>query len=322
MKYFPHAISLLALFIVLGYIKYQEKPGSDPSGNVAKAETKVGFYRVDNPPAGEYAGYLNAVSLELPSQLSFAGERVPLEIPDVAERLDRELHINTYWHSSTIFLIKQAHRWLPQIEEILKENGIPDDFKYLTAIEGGFANAISPANAVGFWQILSTSGKENGLEITKYVDERYDPLKSTEAACKYLKKAYNKFGSWTSAAASYNRGMAGLQRAMDDQEVDSYYDLLLNDETSRYVFRILAIKEIIEHPRNYGFNIDQHHLYDQEKIHYVEVSEDIDDLVEFARNQGINYKLLKRHNPWLRRDELKVKKNKTYKIAIPETVAP
>lgn len=322
MKYFPHAISLLALFIVLGYIQYKEKSPEFAPGDIAKAEAKVGFYRVDNPPAGEYAGYLNAVSLELPEQLSFAGERVPLDIPDVAERLDRELHINTYWHSSTIFLIKQAHRWLPQIEEILKENGIPDDFKYLTAIEGGFANAVSPANAVGFWQILSTSGKENGLEITKYVDERYDPIKSTEAACKYLRKAYNKFGSWTSAAASYNRGMAGLQRALDDQQVDSYYDLLLNDETSRYVFRILAIKEIIEHPRNYGFNIDQQHLYDQEKIHYVEVSEDIDDLVEFAKDQGINYKLLKRHNPWLRRHELKVKRNKTYMIAIPETVAP
>ncbi len=323
MKYFPHAISLLALFIILGYIHYKENsPPVQVTAPQATAHPQVGFYRVDNPPAGEYAGYLNAVTLEVPAELSFAGERVPLEIPDVSERLDRELHINTYWHSSTIFLIKQAHRWLPQIEEILKENGIPDDFKYLTAIEGGFANAVSPANAVGFWQILKSSGKENGLEITKYVDERYDPLKSTEAACKYLKKAYEKFGSWTDAAASYNRGMAGLQRAMNDQKVDSYYDLLLNDETSRYVFRILAIKEIIEHPENYGFNIDKRHLYDQEKIHFVEVSDDIDDLVEFAKEQGINYKLLKRHNPWLRQDQLKVYKNKIYKIAIPETAAP
>lgn len=321
MKYFPHAISLLALFIILGYIKHKENaPGLTTP--VQASTPQLAYYSVENPPAGEYAGYLNAVSLKLPSELYFAGERVPLEIPDVSERLDRELHINTYWHSSTIFLIKQAHRWLPQIEKILKENNIPDDFKYLTAIEGGFANQVSPANAVGFWQILSDSGKEFGLEITKEVDERYDPLKSTEAACKYLKKAYNKFGSWTDAAASYNRGMSGLHRAMDDQKVDSYYDLLLNDETSRYVFRILAIKEIIEHPEKYGFNIDKNHLYNQEQIHFVHVTEDIDDLIKFSKEQGINYKLLKRHNPWLRQDRLKVRKNKSYEIAIPQTATP
>jgi hypothetical protein len=201
---------------------------------------------------------------------------------------------------------------------ISKPYSFPQDFKYLTAIESGFVNAVSPKRAVGFWQILSASGKEYGLEITKQVDERYDPLKSTEAACKYLKKAYDKFGNWTSAAASYNRGMAGLQRALNDQEVDSYYDLLLNDETSRYVFRILAAKEIIEHPEKYGFDINREHLYNPEPLRYVEVSEDIDDLVVFAKEQGINYKLLKRHNPWLRRDHLKVSRNKSYRIAIPD----
>lgn len=313
MKYLPLGISLISLAIVLGYIRSNEDNKQQKQGTPVSQMT---FYSVDNPPAGEYAGYLNAVSLELPEELYFAGERVPLELPDVRERLDRELHINTYWHSSTIFLIKQANRWLPQMEKILEENGVPDDFKYLTAIEGGFANQVSPANAVGFWQIREGAGKENGLEITREVDERYDPLKSTEAAAKYLKKAYNKFGSWTSAAASYNRGMAGLQRALDDQKVNSYYDLLLNEETSRYVFRILAIKEIIERPEKYGFNIDKKHLYDQESLRYVEVNEDIDDLVKFAKDQGINYKLLKRHNPWLRRDKLDVD-NKTYRIAIP-----
>lgn len=313
MKYLPLGISLISLAVILGYIRSNEdKKLQQESAQVSQ----MAFYNVDNPPAGEYAGYLNAVSLELPEELYFAGERVPLEMPDVRERLDRELHINTYWHSSTIFLIKQANRWLPQIEKILEENGVPDDFKYLTAIEGGFANQISPANAVGFWQIREGAGKENGLEITREVDERYDPLKSTVAAAKYLKKAYDKFGNWTSAAASYNRGMAGLQRALDDQKVDSYYDLLLNEETSRYVFRILAIKEIIERPEKYGFNIDKKHLYDQETLRYVEVNEDIDDLVKFSQDQGINYKLLKRHNPWLRRDKLDVDK-KTYRIAIP-----
>lgn len=320
MKYFPHAISLLTLILVCSYIKYDSEQSKESAVHAVPQQLEqdnYAFYKVDNPPAGEYAGYLNAVSLELPKELYFAGERVPLEIPDVRERLDRELHINTYWHSSTIFLIKRAHQWLPQIEKILAENGIPDDFKYLTAIEGGFVNAVSPANAVGFWQILESSGEENGLEITKEVDERYDPLKATEAACKYLKKAHRKFDNWTNAAASYNRGMAGLQRALDNQKVNSYYDLLLNEETSRYVFRILAIKEIIENPKKYGFNIDKRHLYDPEEIRYVEVDHDIKDLIAFSKDQGINYKLLKRHNPWLREDHLDVKRNKTYKIAIP-----
>lgn len=316
MKYLPHGLSLLSFVLVCAYISF-DNARSQPQNPVLNNQSRYSFYQVDNPPGGEYHGYLNAVSLDLPTELNFAGERVPMEIPDVRERLDRELHINTYWHSSTIFLIKQAHRWMPQIEKILIENGVPTDFKYLTAVEGGFVNAVSPAHAVGFWQILSSSGKENGLEISRTVDERYDPLKSTEAACKYLKKAYEKFGSWTDAAASYNRGIAGLNRAMEDQKVDSYYDLLLNDETSRYVFRILAIKEIIERPAKYGFNINKAHLYQQEPLKFVEVDHDIKDLVKFAKEQGINYKLLKRHNPWLREDHLNVKRNKTYKIAIP-----
>ncbi|MEM9297910.1 MAG: lytic transglycosylase domain-containing protein [Bacteroidota bacterium] len=321
MKYLPHLISVTALLAVLGYIQFDYQKNKSVQQNVVEKGQPT-FFKLDNPPAGEYAGYLNAVSLELPDELYFAGERVPLEIPDVRERLDRELHINTYWHSSTIFLMKRANKWLPQIEEILKEHGIPDDFKYLTAIEGGFMNDVSPKNAVGFWQILKSSGRENGLEITKSVDERYDPLRSTEAACSYLKKAYRKFGNWTNVAAAYNRGMNGLQRALNNQKVDSYYDLMLNSETSRYVFRLLAIKEIIEHPDKYGFNIDRQHLYEPEKLRYVEVSNDIKDLVGFAKEQGINYKLLKRHNPWLRDDQLDVKKNKTYRIAIPVDVAP
>ena len=274
MKYLPHLISVTALLAVLGYIQFDYQKNKSVQQNVVEKGQST-FFKLDNPPAGEYAGYLNAVSLELPDELYFAGERVPLEIPDVRERLDRELHINTYWHSSTIFLMKRANKWLPQIEEILKEHGIPDDFKYLTAIEGGFMNDVSPKNAVGFWQILKSSGRENGLEITKSVDERYDPLRSTEAACSYLKKAYRKFGNWTNVAAAYNRGMNGLQRALNNQKVDSYYDLMLNSETSRYVFRLLAIKEIIEHPDKYGFNIDRQHLYEPEKLRYVEVSNDI-----------------------------------------------
>jgi len=184
-------------------------------------------------------------------------------------------------------------------------------------IESALINDESPKNAVGFWQILSTSGKELGLEINKEVDERYDPIKSTVAACKYLKKAYAKFGSWTLVAASYNRGMTGLQKAINNQKVSSYYDLFLNDETSRYVFRLLAIKEIIEHPDKYGFKVDSTHLYQQEKVRYVEVNETIKDLVDFSLANGANYKLLKRLNPWLRDERLGVKRGKKYRIAFP-----
>jgi len=227
------------------------------------------------------------------------------------------LHINSYLHNSTIFLMKRASRWLPQMEPILKANGIPEDFKYLPLIESALLNDVSPKEAVGFWQILKSSGKELGLEINSEVDERYDPLKSTQAACKYLKKAYAKFGNWTLAAASYNRGMTGLDKAIQNQQVENFYDLFLNDETSRYVFRLIAIKEIIEHPERYGFKVQAAHVYRPEPVRYVEITATIPNLVKFAQDQGINYKLLKRHNPWLRDDRLTVKKGRTYKIALP-----
>lgn len=261
--------------------------------------------------------WMPARALDVPKTMSFAGEEVPLNIPDVFERFDRELHINSYMHNSTIFIMKRAGRWLPQIEPILKANGIPDDFKYQALIESALLNDVSPRGAVGFWQIMDDAGKELGLEIRDDVDERYDPLKATEAACKYLKKAHAKFGNWTLAAASYDRGMSGLDRALDNQKVKSYYDLFLNDETSRYVFRLLAIKEIMEHPAKYGFNIGEAAKYKPEAVRYVEVNETVKDLVDFSIAQGTSYKLLKRLNPWLRDDKLKVKKGKVYKIALP-----
>jgi hypothetical protein len=203
------------------------------------------------------------------------------------------------------------------MELILKEQGVHDDFKYVTAIEGSLRNDISPKNAVGFWQIRKATGRELGLEITSEVDERYDPLKSTYAACKYFMKAKRKFGNWTMAASSYNRGMAGISRAMKKQKVDVYYDLLLNKETSRYVFRILAIKEIFEHPKKYSFDIQPEHLYKPLDLRYIEVTESIPDLVDYSKSLGINYKILKEYNPWLRKDKLTVRSGKTYQIAIP-----
>lgn len=293
-----------AFFLLLVYISY------DQSLKTTQAQKNNEPVEVSEPTVA-------AVSYDLPENISFAGEPVPMDLPDVRERLDKELQINVYLHSSTLFLLKRANRWFPQMQEILKENGIPDDFKYLPLIESAMLNSRSPKDAVGYWQILESSGKELGLEITNEVDERYDPIKSTEAACKYLKKAYDKFGSWTLVAASYNRGMAGVSRELSEQKVTSYYDLHLNDETSRYVFRLMAIKEIFQHPEKYGFKLKPEHLYQAEEVKHVEVEESIKDLVVFAQAQGSNYKLLKRHNPWLRQNKLTVKKGKKYRIALP-----
>lgn len=311
---FAILISLLALAIVLAYVRYADKKmKANQRGEVVRedgsiAPTDLNENTMQPSPA---------ISFDLPESVRFAGETVPMDLPDIRERLDKELHINTYWHNNTIFLMKRAHRWFPQMEAILKANGIPDDFKYLPLIESGLMNDISPKDAVGFWQIVKSAGKENGLEITDQVDERYDPIKATEAACSYLKRSYKKFGNWTSVAASYNRGMGGIERALENQTVNSYYDLYLNDETARYVFRIIACKEIIEHPAKYGFKVEERHLYNAEEVRYVTVSQTIPDLIAFAKKNGTNYKLLKRHNPWLRDDKLVVKKGKTYRIALP-----
>lgn len=311
MKTVSNFIAIAALVILFGYISFNEtRHVSGPQKMSDENVAEMQFVLEDGPSP--------AVSLSLPEYVDFAGEPVPLEMPDVYERLDKELQINTYFHSNTLFLIKRANRWLPQIEEILRKNDVPDDFKYLPLIESNLLNEISPKNAVGYWQILKAAGKENGLTINDEVDERYDPLKATEAACRYLKTAYRKFGNWTLVAASYNRGMNGLQRAIDDQQVNSYYDLYLNEETSRYVFRILAIKEIVENPLRYGFHVNPKHLYKEEPLRYVEVKETIKDLVSFAKQHNSNYKQIKRYNPWLRDDKLTVKRGNEYRIAFPE----
>ena len=297
----------VAFFLLLIYIGY------DQSLKTTQA-TETDLEPIDESVSDQIFA---AVSYDLPKRISFAGDSVPLNLSDVRERLDKELQINVYLHSSTLFLLKRANRWFPEMEKILRANGIPDDFKYLPLIESSLLNSTSPKDAVGYWQILESSGKELGLEITKEVDERFDPIKSTEAACKYLKKSYDKFGSWTLVAASYNRGMAGVAREMKEQNVSNYYDLYLNDETSRYVFRLLAIKEIFEQPEKYGFKLKPEHLYQPESLKHVEVEESIKDLVVFSQSQGANYKLLKRHNPWLRQKKLTVKKGKKYRIALP-----
>jgi membrane-bound lytic murein transglycosylase D len=252
-----------------------------------------------------------------PSKIDFAGESAPLNISDVRERLDRELLVNANLDATTVLIIKRANRAFPVIEPILKKYGIPDDFKYLAVIESGLVNVVSPAGARGVWQFMPDTGKERGLEINDVVDERYHLVKSTEAACKYLQSAYAKFGSWTLAAASYNGGFGGVNKQITFQGVTNYYDLLLTDETARYVFRILALKEIMQHPALYNFTVTPAEMYAAIPVKNVEVTSSIPDLAVFAKEQGINYKILKVHNPWMRDRKLTVADGKKYIVEIP-----
>jgi len=257
--------------------------------------------------------------VQLPDRLTFAGEDVPLEYYDVRENLDRELLSTVYFHSQTIRYIKNAPRYFSIIEPILKANGIPEDFKYLSVAESGFdPRAVSPAKAVGLWQLLEAPAKENGLEINTEVDERYHIEKSTEAACRILKSAYQKYGSWSLVAASYNGGRAGLDKKIEQQKVKSYYDLLFVEETTRYVFRILALKLVMEDPEEYGFRIEKKDLYPIIETENIEVKGPIPDLATYALGKGINYKILKMFNPWLRETFLKNPTRKTYTLKIPE----
>lgn len=256
-------------------------------------------------------------SLPLPEKADFCGEQAPLDQWDVAEKFDREMLVNTYWHSNTLLSIKRAYRWFPIIEPILKEQGIPDDFKYLALIESGFINATSPSGAVGFWQFLPETATQYGLEVNDEVDERYHVEKSTHAACAYFNDAYSRFGTWSLVAASYNMGMGGLQKQVDRQGSKEYYQLLLNDETARYVFRILAIKELMNNADKYGFVVRPADLYAPLNSKNITIASSIDDFAAFAVQNGINYKALKLYNPWLRQSYLKNKSNKTYEIKIP-----
>jgi len=256
-------------------------------------------------------------ALKIPDGLNFAGERIPIEKPDIKERIDRELLVNTYWQSNGLLLIKRVHKYFPVIEPILEKNGIPNDFKYLAVIESGLQNVTSPAGAKGFWQLMKTTAKENNLEVNSNVDERYHIEKSTQVACDYLNKAKEKFGSWTMAAAAYNAGIAGISRKIKAQKVTNYYDLLLADETQRYLPRMIALKEILNNPKKYGFIFDNEDLYNLAPTKLIEVDSVITDIAVFSKNLGINYKVLKLHNPWLRENKLNNKSRKMYQIKIP-----
>jgi membrane-bound lytic murein transglycosylase D len=266
----------------------------------------------------EFEQYYKIYSLTLPDSLTFAGETVPMSDLEVKERYDKELLTNVYWQSQTLLMIKRASRFFPIIEPILKANGVPDDFKYLALAESGLQNVTSPAGASGYWQFLDKTGKRYGLEITEEVDERLSIERSTEAACKYFREAYGVFGSWALVAASYNMGIEGVKKQVETQGVSNYYDLYLNPETARYVLRILAIKQILEHPQRFGFNVARGDMYPLVPTYTIQVDTTIDNLVVFAQANKVNYKVLKLYNPWLRKPTLTVATGKVYTIQLPK----
>ncbi len=253
----------------------------------------------------------------IPASMSFAGEAVPLDRWEVRDRLDRELLVNYYRHGSTLYILKLAGRVFPEIEKRMKANGLPDDFKYLCVAESSLQNPTSSAGAVGYWQFMKETGQRYGLEINDEVDERYNLQKSTDAACAYLKDAYAKFGSWTAAAASYNCGTGGYNRQTTFQQSGNYYDLLLPEETNRYIFRILALKHLLVNASEFGFIVEGDDAYRPVATRKVTVSSSITNLATFAINEGTSYKMLKLLNPWLRDRQLTVKAGKQYIIELP-----
>ena len=289
-------------FIVILVVGFQFFESSTPPVNRTEQPGESGFY----------------TSVKLPASLSFAGEQVPLENFDVLESLDRELLVNSYFHSQTIRYLKMAPRFFSIIEPILKADTIPDDFKYLALAESGFdPRVVSSAGAVGFWQFMKGTAGDYGLEINSEVDERYNMIKSTYAACQYLKDSYKRYGNWTMVAASYNAGRNFIDRQIDRQQEFRYYDLLLGDETSRYVFRILALKLIMENPEEYGFKIEDDEKYPVWLTTTLEINTSVKDFSAFAKEHGTNYKILKMLNPWLREASLTNSKGKTYTIILP-----
>jgi membrane-bound lytic murein transglycosylase D len=268
------------------------------------------------PEAGNYLSQ-SVRAVQLPASADFAGEPLPMENFDTRERLDRELLVNAYWHSSTILAIKSLPRFFPTIERILAEEGVPDDFKYLAVAESSLRNETSPAGAKGIWQFMKETGIQYGLEINGEVDERLHLEKATRAACRYLKNAKDKYGSWTLAAAAYNAGGGRISSTMNDQRARGYYDLNLGTETSRYVFRIMALKEILRNPTTYGFFIEEHEKYPALDGYQVEVSTSVPNWGDFAVQHGVSYRTLKVYNPWLMDDSLANKGRKTYLITLP-----
>jgi len=259
-------------------------------------------------------------AVPIPDQMVFAGEKVPLEDLEVRERVDRELLVNTYYQSATLLSMKRAARWFPVIEPILKQYGVPSDFMYLAVIESGLSNAVSPAGAAGFWQFIESTGTSYGLRIEEGIDERYDPIRSTHAACRFLLDAKREFGSWAMAAAAYNMGTNGLRRQVQQQGLGNYYELWLNQETCRYLPRMIACKYIFEYPASYGYRLSPSQVYGQWPTKTIQIDSALRDLPAFARSMGLNYKSLRACNPWIRAYALPAPAiGKPYMFRIPDS---
>ncbi len=299
-KYFNFLVVTLLLLVFTQLFMYSTDLKSEDKLHQEQFNIKYGIFAIVQP-----------------EDLNFAGEEIPVYSSDIWERIDRELLKNTYWQSNTMLYFKKANKYFPIIEPILKEYNIPDDFKYLAVIESGLDNVVSPSGAAGFWQLMKGTAREYGLEVNKDIDERYNLEKATVVACEYLQEAYHKFGNWTMAAASYNMGKSGVRRKIKEQESNNYYNLYLNSETARYVFRIIAVKEIMQNPKKYGFMFRRKDLYSMPNLQAIEVDSTIANLSDFAKLYNVNYKLLKQFNPWLRTRKLPDKSRRRYILKIP-----
>ncbi|MBK6664885.1 MAG: lytic transglycosylase domain-containing protein [Saprospiraceae bacterium] len=258
-------------------------------------------------------------SVNLNKPFDFAGEPMPVN-EDTRERLDRELSVNAYWQSTTLLHLKLANKYLPVVERILAENGIPDDFKYLAIAESGLRNVTSSASAKGYWQFMKPAATEMGLEISEDVDERLHIEKSSKAACNYIKQLHRRFGNWTNVAGAYNVGPTAFARTLEEQKESNYYDVNINDETSRYLFRIIAIKEIVKNPNDFGYFVDDTEKYNlNSNLKTISITTSIPSLADFAHQQGITYRILKFYNPWLINNKLTVGPGKEYLIKVPQS---
>ena len=258
-------------------------------------------------------------SPDIPASVTFAGEKVSFDRLDMAERLDRELTSVIYGQTTTELCFKRANRDFPALSKILKEQGVPLDFLYLAVTESSMDyNAYSSAKAAGIWQLLAGTARDYGLEVNDEVDERFDPEKSTVAACKYLKAAYKKYGHWPTVAASYNAGMQRLTNELSKQKVDNSFDLYLVQETSRYVFRIIAYKLVMENPKRYGYRLSRQHLYQPVGYTVVDVTGPVASWIDWAKGKGITYAQLREANPWIRSTKLTNAGGKTYKVRVPK----
>ncbi len=303
MKHFQSAVLLLLMLAFLAYILWTKTEEQDR-------------LQLD------YSADREMINIELPAKLVFCGEPMPLKEPDVRERFEQEMHRLVYARGSTLKLLGRAERWLPQIEEILLKEGLPPDFKYMPVVESMLDNAVSPRGAAGFWQIMEETGRQFGLEINEEVDERFEPVKATRAACRYLKQAHKDLGNWTLVAASYNRGINGIERALTKQQAETFYDLALNTQTAEYVYRILAFKELYENQEKYSYTLRNQSKFD-EPVRFVTIDTTIANLTDFALSMGISYKTLVYYNPWILGNSLNMSgRQARYQLVVPLNDVP